>query len=651
MNKTIGILAHVDAGKTTFAENILYHTKTIRQKGRVDHKDAFLDYHDIEKERGITIFSDQALIQYNDSNYYLVDTPGHVDFSPEMERAIQVMDYAIIIVSAVEGIEGHTETIWNLLRKYHVPTVFFINKTDCVGANVSDVMEDIRLNLTKDIFDITSSFNSTELSEDLIEFVAERDEVLLNKYLEGEYSVKLWTETMKHLIKNEILFICASGSALLDQGVISFFDKFDQLTTTTYLNDEEFGGRVFKIRHDENGARLTFIKALSGKLRTKDEISYQFEDEVICGKVNELRNYQGNKYTIINEASAGEIFAVKGLLNASVGNGIGKINDKVFPNTIPTLKSSVVYEDNVNIKDILKCFRILEVEDPSLNVVYVERLKEIDIHVMGLIQLEVLEKIINTRFGYLVKFATPRILYKETIDGQVIGYGHFEPLRHYAEVHLKVEAGERDSGIVVASSCHPDDLPIGQQNIICDHLLERDHHGLLTGSPLTDVKITLLTGRAHNKHTSGGDFLEATYRALRQGLEKANNKLLEPVYDFKIKIHLDFMGRVLSDIQNAHGTFTLPVIKGNKVIITGIAPVKTFMNYSVELASITSGKGLINLSFGGYLECHNRDEVIEEIAYNKFSDLDYPSSSVFCSKGKSFIVTWDRAEEFMHCKK
>lgn len=649
MKKTIGILAHVDAGKTTFSEQLLYHTQSIRQRGRVDHKDSFLDSHDIERQRGITVFADQGMFTYGDAQYYLIDTPGHIDFSPEMERAIQVMDFAIIIISAVEGIEGHTETVWELLRKYQVPTFFFLNKTDRIGADVNRVLEEIRLNLTEDACDITESFSSGEMREDLLEFIAERNESLLEHYMEKGYQKDLWLNTMQELIKDNKLFPCTSGSALQDIGIEGFLEKLDQLTMTQYESNHPFSGTVYKIRHDQNGTRITFIKAITGRLKIREELMYGNDENSTMEKVTQIRVYNGRNYKAVDEVEAGELFAVIGLSKAAVGDGVGLIREKNSYEMVPTLKSKVNFEPSVNIREALHYFKQLDSEDPSLNVTWEEGFQEIQIHVMGKIQLEVLEHVVWDRFQLRVTFTEPEILYKETISSEVIGYGHFEPLGHYAEVHLKIEPGSRNSGIEFENKCHADDLTVGNQNLIRHHLFEKEHHGILTGSPITDVKVTLLTGRAHNKHTSGGDFREATLRALRQGLEKATNLLLEPYYQYKIKVDVDQMGRVLSDLQTAHGNFDTPITEGNKVILTGIVPVATFMNYSSQLASFTQGKGSIQLVYAGYNRCHNEKEVIDIIGYNKNADPEYSSSSIFCSKGQGYSVFWNEVEGKMHC--
>ena len=648
MKKTIGILAHVDAGKTTFSEQVLYHTNTIRNRGRVDHKTSFLDTNNIEKERGITIFSDQAIFEINDSTYYLLDTPGHIDFSSEMERTLSILDYAILIVSAVEGIQGHTETIWNLLRKYNVPTFFFINKIDRTGADLEKIIEEIKGDLTEDICYINKL---RDIDEEIIEFISERDDILLEKYLNGDYEEEEeWILALKTLIKENKIFPCLSGSALQDEGIENFLNIFNELTITNYNEVSDFSGRVYKIKYDDNGTRLTFIKALSGSLKVRDEVSYGKDDEII-EKVSSIRIYNGNRFSTVDKVVAGDVFAVTGLTMAEAGSGIGELKDSIDFNMIPTLMSKVIYDSSYNVKDILRCFRILESEDPALNVNWNEALQEIQVSIMGKIQLEVLKEMVDERFNLKIDFGPCEIMYKETIGDVTYGYGHFEPLKHYAEVHLKLEPNNRGEGITFENKCHADDLTTGNQNLIKTHIFERDHHGILTGSPITDIKFTLLTGRAHNKHTEGGDFREATFRAIRQGLEKIENMLLEPYYKFKIDVDLEYMGRVISDIQRLKGSFNPPDNKLNKVTITGRGPVSTFMDYSAEILTFTKGKGRINLIFDGYDVCHNSEEVIERLGYNKNADIEYSSSSVFCSKGQGFIVPWDKVEEYMHCDK
>ncbi|MFE5317688.1 GTP-binding protein [Paenibacillus sp. NPDC056579] len=645
---TIGMFAHVDAGKTTFAEQLLYYTNSIRERGRVDHKDAYLDAHTIEKARGITIFADQAVMSYKGTTYYLIDTPGHVDFSPEMERAVRVMDYAILIISAVEGIQGHTETVWQLLHKHNVPTFFFINKTDRTGADADRVIEDIRLHLTADVCPLTGSLKDGVVGEALMESMAERDEHLLDQFIAGTRDHAYWLSSLQAMIRSRRLFPCASGSALQDVGVSEFLDQLHTATTVDYDEQAPFGGRIYKIRHDSNGVRMTFIKALSGTLKVRDELCYPANEVQLCEKVTRLLIVNGNKSQPVEQVTAGDLFAVTGLTAAEAGQGLGLFSDRLVYEMVPTLKSKVIFDNQLNVKEVLKAFRILDAEDPSLNVVWEESLQEIHIHVMGVIQLEVLEQIVRDRFRLDVSFGNPEILYKETIQSAVNGYGHFEPLKHYAEVHLRLEPGERGSGMEFMNACHANDLTIGHQNLIRTHLFERDHHGILTGMPVTDIKVTLLTGAAHNEHTHGGDFREATFRALRQGLEKARNVLLEPYYHFKIKVELDDMGRVLSDIQKASGRFEPPQTTDTHAVITGQVPVATFMNYSTELASFTHGRGSIQLVFGGYDLCHNEQEVIERKGYRKDADPLYTSSSIFCAKGHGYTVAWDEAEAKMH---
>ncbi|OOM13831.1 elongation factor G [Clostridium saccharobutylicum] len=721
MKKTIGVLAHVDAGKTTFSEQVLYHTNSIRSRGRVDHKDAFLDSHSIERKRGITVFSDQAVFEFNDSTYYLIDTPGHVDFSTEMERSIGIMDYAIIIISAVEGVQGHTKTVWRLLEKYKISTFFFINKLDRVGADKDKVIEEIKKNLTKDIcyidkssikfkadkeFNYESKDNSNtqnvqnnylDLNDEIIEFISEYDEVLLEKYLEGEYDEKLWKNVFRNLIKENKVFPCFAGSALQDEGILEFIYGLDELTFTNYedLNVEDcndnsslmpmfrdnilnttnkFAGYVYKVRHEATGNRITFIKCLKGELKVRDEIiyggeikannsssemgksdnsklqlSFEYENE-IKEKVSSIRIYNGNKFKVVDNVKAGEVFGVTGLTNVLAGEGIGELRLKTNYEMVPTLMSKVIFDASYNIKEVLGYFKLLEAEDPALNVIWSEAIKEMHVHIMGKIQLEVLKEIVEERFNLSVEFGPCEILYKESILETAIGSGHFEPLRHYAEVHLKIEPLPRNSGIIFENKCHSDHLTIGNQNLIKTHIFEREHHGILTGSPLTDIKITLLTGRAHLKHTSGGDFREATFRALRQGLEKVKNILLEPYYKFTIEVEQDFIGRVLSDIQKMDGTFDPPEIAKDKMIVNGRGPVATFMDYPMEVIAFTKGKGHINLIYDGYDNCHNSEEVIQKRAYNKNADIEYTSSSIFCSHGQGYIVEWDEADKSMHCE-
>ncbi|UQZ36884.1 elongation factor G [Paenibacillus sp. PK3_47] len=645
---TIGLFAHVDAGKTTFAEQLLYHTNSIRSRGRVDHQDAYLDSHEIERARGITVFADQAVMEYKGDPYYLIDTPGHVDFSPEMERALQIIDYAVLIVSAVEGVQGHTETVWQLLQKHRIPSFFFINKTDRTGADISRTEADIRQQLTGDLCSITNRFADGKMDASLREALAERDETLLEAFLEGSEDHAFWLQAFQKLVREGLIYPCAHGSALQDTGVTEFLEQLHVLTTTSYDENAPFGGRIYKIRHDAGGGRLTFIKALSGSLKVREPLSYESGGIQYDEKVTRILLFNGTKSQPVEQVAAGDLFAVTGLSAACAGQGLGVFTDRLEYESEPTLQSKVIFDDSLHVQKVLETFRILEAEEPSLNVIWEENLQEIHIRVMGLIQLEVLEQLVLERFGFAISFGQPEILYKETIQSAVTGYGHFEPLRHYAEVHFLMEPGERGSGIITESRCHPDNLSVNYQNLILSHLHEREHHGLLTGMPVTDLKITLIRGAAHKEHTHGGDFREAAFRALRQGLEKADNVLLEPYYDFKIKVDVDEMGRVLSDIQRASGTFEPPQMNGTQCVITGRVPVATFMNYSAEFASLTHGRGSIRCVFGGYDRCHNTDEVITRIGYRKEADALYTSSSIFCAKGAGYSVPWNEAEAKMH---
>lgn len=637
MRKTIGVLAHVDAGKTTFSEQLLFTTKSIQSVGRVDHQDAFLDNHELEKARGITIFAEQGLFEYGGDTYTLIDTPGHVDFSPEMERAIRAMDYAVLIISAVEGIQGHTETVWRLLREYHVPTFLFLNKIDREGADIPALLASLQREFSPDILLVK------EL-KDAAEFVAERDEALFEQFMKDSLTEQDIQQALTHLIKQEEAFIAMSGAALKGLGIREFFDMLHRLTTTTYDPSLPFQAEVVKIRHD-GVQRLTFLKALAGTLHVRDELVFGEQTE----KVTEIRLYNGNRFTSVSSVEAGQLFAVKGLAVPEAGDLIGASYEKKNPyKLIPTLQAKVVYNGTVHIKEVLQLFRLLEAEEPSLGVLWQEASQSIHVHIMGVIQLEILRDILETRFSLEVQFEDPEILYQETIATTVTGYGHFEPLKHYAEVHLLLEPGPRGSGITFTNACHADDLTVGQQRLIEHHLFERDHHGLLTGSPVTDIHFTLLTGAAHNKHTEGGDFREAAFRALRQGLEQAENLLLEPYYRFKMKAASDHIGRMMTDVQQAAGTFEPPDITENGALLTGRVPVASFMNYSTEFAAYTNGKGTITLTFDGYDVCHNTDEVIERIGYNKDADPEYSSSSIFCAKGKGFSVPWYEARSMMH---
>ena len=508
MNKTIGILAHVDAGKTTLCEQILYHTKSIRRRGRVDHKDSYFDNNHIERQRGITVFSKEGYFNYKDSNYYLIDTPGHIDFSPEMERSLKMLDYAILIISGVEKVQSHSETIFNYLKELKIPTIIFVNKMDRDISIKDDININLKENLSNDIFDFTNELNSS-MSEELIEFIAEKDEELLERFFEENYDYDLWFNKIKYLFNSCKIYTCIFGSALLDENIDILLDILHNLSETNYDENKSFLGKVYKIKNEENKQRLTFIKVIQGKLKIKDEICYKIEDNIIKEKVNEIRIYKGDRFIKRDEAFAGEIVALKGLNEACTYNILASSDqeDKLEKledednNFIPTLSTKVLFNESLNIKDVYSCFKILGEEEDSLNPTYSEELEEIKIDIMGKVQLEVLKEIVLERFNLNVDFGPCEVLYKETIKESCIGIGHFEPLKHYAEVVLKIEPNKRNIGISFDSCAHVDQISTGHQNLVKTHIFERNHRGILGGYELTDLKITLLTGRAHNKHT------------------------------------------------------------------------------------------------------------------------------------------------------
>ena len=659
MKKTIGVLAHVDAGKTTFCEQVLYHTKSIKNRGRVDDKNTFLDNHEIEKQRGITIFSEQGKFYYNGSSYNLIDTPGHIDFSPEMERSIRIMDYAVVIISAVEKVQVHTKTVFRLLKKHRVPTFLFINKIDRSGIDGELLLSDIKSKLTENTVDLSDKLNidgsDITLSETLIEFIAESDEELIERYLNDDYDEKIWIYKLKEKIKKCEIYPILRGSALHDIGIQEFLEKLDLLTYTEYKNDEDFIGKVYKVKYDESRNKITYVKAIRGKMKVKDEVSYIVGDDTHTEKINSIRIYNSNKFERINEVEAGQVFGVEGLSKANPGTILYKNFSSNFYEVdceldmVPTLTSKVIFDKSLNAKEVLSIFQILQNEEPSLNIVWNENLKSIQVNIMGKIQLEVLKEILKSRFGLNIDFGKSEILYKETVKEKTIGYGHFEPLGHYAEVQLIIEPGMRNSGIKFKSIAHPDNLNQGHQNLVKTHIFEKEHNGILGGYPITDIEVTLITGRAHNKHTSGGDFRQATLRALRQGLEQVENEILEPFYKFKIEVGPEYIGRVISDIQKMNGEFNNPIITDDICIIEGRGPVATLMDYPLEIISFSKGSGSIVFIFDGYDVCHNESEVISNKGYDKDSDIEYTSNSIFCSKGESYTIKGKDAKAFMHC--
>ncbi|MGG2467472.1 GTP-binding protein [Paraclostridium bifermentans] len=659
MKKTIGVLAHVDAGKTTFCEQVLYHTKSIKNRGRVDDKNTFLDNHEIEKQRGITIFSEQGKFYYNGSSYNLIDTPGHIDFSPEMERSIRIMDYAVVVISAVEKVQVHTKTVFRLLQKHRVPIFLFINKIDRSGIDAEFLLSDIKSKLTEHTVDLSDKLNiegsDITLSEELIEFIAESDEELIERYLNNDYDEKIWIYKLKEKIKKCEIYPILRGSALHDIGIHEFLETLDLLTYTEYKNDEDFIGKVYKVKYDENRNRITYVKAIRGKMKVKDEISYIVGDDIHTEKINSIRIYNSNKFESINEVEAGQIFGIEGLSKANPGAVLYKnfssnfYEDDCELDMVPTLTSKVIFDKSLNVKEVLSIFQILQNEEPSLNIVWNENLKEIQVNIMGKIQLEVLKEILKSRFDLNIDFGKSEILYKETVKERTIGYGHFEPLGHYAEVHLCIEPGLRNSGIKFKSIAHTDNLTQGHQNLVKTHIFEKEHSGILCGYPITDIEVTLITGRAHNKHTSGGDFRQATLRALRQGLEQVENEILEPFYKFKIEVGHEYIGRVISDIQKMNGEFNNPIINEDICTIEGRGPVATLIDYPIEIISFSKGSGSIVFIFDGYDVCHNEREVISNKGYDKDRDIEYTSNSIFCSKGESYTIKGKDAKAFMHC--
>lgn len=625
MKKTIGVFAHVDAGKTTFSEQLLYHGQVIRKTGRVDHQDAFMDTHDIEKRRGITIFSEQAHFNYNDHTYYLIDTPGHVDFSAEMERCIHIIDYGIIIISGIDGIQSHTETVYELLRDADKPIFFFVNKLDANHANYQQVCEAIQ----------KMAPGAVDFMADYKEAVASNDEELIQYFFEEDFGDNFQNRLIETIKLQKVMPIFG-GAALQGRGVANFMSAFDRLTATEYI-DNTLNGYVYKVRYDEKGQRQTFIKLTGGKLQARKSLGEE--------KITEIRLYQGKRYDTVSEVTAGDICALTGV-NLQVGQSIDGKHHQVF-DMMPSLQSKLVYDATINDKELFTALQQLDAEDPALKLYYEPRTKEMTIGVMGDIQLEILQEVIKARFGFSVTFEAPTIIYKETITDEVIGCGHFEPLKHYAEVILKLSPNP-GKGLKFVNACSTDHLTVGHQHLIRTHLFEKSHHGILTGSDLTDITFTLMTGRSHNKHTSGGDFREATIRALRQGLEQASNIILEPYYEASITIPMAFMGKVMTDITQYKGECLRQEQIGEDVVLTAHVPVATFRDYPQALQSITSGKGRMRLKVLDYRPCHNTEEVIEQIQYDKTTDVAYPSGSVFCTKGKGYTVPWDRAKEYMH---
>lgn len=633
---TLGILAHVDAGKTTLSEGMLYRCGEIRRLGRVDHKDAYLDTSPLERERGITIFSKQAELAWKEREITLLDTPGHVDFSAETERTLQVLDYAVLVISGTDGVQGHTETLWRLLERFGVPVFIFVNKMDMPGTDRGRLMEELRSRLSDHCVDFTEGD-----SGDFLEDVAVCDELLLEKYLEEG---SLTTEDMAASVAGRSLFPCFFGSALKLEGVDALLDGISSLSVPVRYGDE-FGARVYKITRDDRGTRLTHMKLTGGELRVRDVIGAGNEKDE---KVNQIRIYSGEKYETAEVVGAGEICAVTGPDLTYSGQGIGAEKDFMGLQMEPVLNYDILFPEGTDMSAAFRQLRQLEEEDPKLHITWDDKLHRMQIQPMGEIQLEVLRELARERFGMEISFGEGSIRYRETIRDAVEGVGHFEPLRHYAEVHLWMEPLPPGSGMELRSVCSEDKLDLNWQRLVLTHLAEREFPGVLTGSSITDMRITLAAGKAHLKHTEGGDFRQATYRAVRQGLMKAESVLLEPVYRFRLELPTENIGRAMTDIKRMEGEFETEPDTGDFSVLTGTCPVATMKGYPREVAAYTKGRGHIFCELGGYVPCHNAEEVIAAFGYDAESDVENPADSVFCSHGAGIVVKWNEVDEHMH---
>lgn len=638
-NIVAGILAHVDSGKTTLSEAMLYQAGQIRKLGRVDHQDTYLDTDSQEKDRGITIFSKQAELAYADMHIALLDTPGHVDFGTEMERTLQVLDYVVLVINGMDGVQSHTETLWKLLERYGIPVFIFVNKMDMTGYDRDYLMDNIRHRLSDGCVDF--------LCEDSGEQIAMCDEAMLEHFLETGANDE---QDVVNAIAGRKLFPCYFGSALKNEGVSELLDGMNRYVVEP-VRGEEFGARVFKIGRDDKGERLTYMKVTGGVLKLKDVLTLRnSQGEESHEKVNQIRVYSGAKYDMVTQVPAGCVCAVPGLVNTYGRQGIGACPDGELPSLEPVLSYKVMYPTDVDAVTMVSKLRLLEEEDPQLQVQWNETAREIYIKVMGQVQLEVVAQMVRDRFGIAITYGQGRISYKETIAAPVMGVGHFEPLRHYAEVHLLLEPMENGSGMCFDSICSEDVLDKNWQRLILTHLQEREFRGVLTGSPITDMKISITAGRAHQKHTEGGDFRQATYRAVRQGLMMAESVLLEPVYAFKIEVPQEYAGRVLADIVKMSGTMDGQEISGETTVITGHAPVYTMREYYSELTAFSRGTGRLQVDIDGYQPCHNTEEVLAERHYDPELDRFNPSSSVFCAHGAGYLVDWYDVYENMHVK-
>lgn len=656
----LGILAHVDAGKTTLSEALLYETGKIRALGRVDHQDAYLDTDAQERERGITIFSKQAQLDFDGIKMTLLDTPGHVDFSAEMERTLQVLDYAILVISGTDGVQGHTKTLWRLLNHYQIPTFIFVNKMDLAGADKVKIQKQLKSQLSDGCVDFSQmqqvdTDEKIVFSEEVYEEIAMCSESLLDAYMENG---SLSFEEMRGAIDARLLYPCFYGSALKLEGVKELLEGVKTFAHGDYekavagelrtSKTADFGALVYKIGRDARGARLTHIKVTNGCLCVKDKISYNGLEE----KIDQIRIYSGEKFETVDKVQTGEICAVTGLDQTYPGMGLGVNHAQTMPILEPVLNYQIIVPQGVNPVELMRSLKQLEEEDPQLNILWNEQLQEIHAQLMGQVQMEVLGRVILERFGVKVSFGPGNIVYKETIAKPVEGVGHFEPLRHYAEAHLWMEPGEPGSGISVFSNCSEDVLDLNWQRLITTHILEREHPGVLTGSAITDMKFTIVTGRAHLKHTEGGDFRQATYRAIRQGLKSTESVLLEPYYAFSLEVPVDAIGRAMTDIRSRFGKHEAPEYitrdDGDVAILTGTAPVATMQDYMTEVHAYTKGQGQLTLELKGYDVCHNSAEVVERIGYDSEEDTANPTGSVFCAHGAGFVVPWNEVPDHMH---
>ncbi|MBQ3940238.1 MAG: TetM/TetW/TetO/TetS family tetracycline resistance ribosomal protection protein, partial [Oscillospiraceae bacterium] len=636
---TVGIMAHVDSGKTTLAEAVLYHAGEIRRRGRVDHGDSWLDTDKIERSRGITIFAHQASFRLGERLVTLLDTPGHVDFSAETERTMQVLDCAVLVISGTDGVQSHTRTLWRLLDRYGIPVILFVNKMDIAEKNETALMQELQAKLSPACVQFDAD------AESLCEAAATCDERLMETYLD---TGTLPPELLREAVRERRIFPCCFGAARDMKGVPTLLDLLDR-----YAADPErlpdFAARVFKISVDAKGSRMTFLKVLGGTLRNRDELTYRGADgSEYTEKITGIRFYSGAKYTAADEAESGAVCAVTGLSAAYAGMGIGNAGDAVSAVLTPVMRYRLVLPPDIAPVTALAQLRLLEAEDPQLHIIWNEQLRAVYVQLMGKVQLEVLTGQIADRFGYAVSFDSGSVTYRETIADAVEGVGHYEPLRHYAEVHLILTPLPAGSGVQIETHCSEDQLDRNWQRLILTHLEEKEHRGVLTGSPITDIKLTLVSGKAHPKHTEGGDFRQATYRAVRQGLRSAQSVLLEPYYDFTLVLPADTLGRAMTDLQQRAAEFQPPESDGTHAVISGSAPVAVLNDYAAEVMSYTKGQGELTLSFGGYRPCHNPEEVIERLHYDADSDLDNSADSVFCTHGAGFLVRWDEVPQYMH---